>query len=957
MNPDRWNQIQTLFKEVVELDHNSRETRLNKIYETDPDLYNELSSLLAADAEPSGLLDGFSIGSLDISDLLSMDGMRVGPFEIEQQIGSGGMGNVYLARRVSGGFEQNAALKLIKQGLSSEQILRRFENERSILARLQHPDIARLIDGGLTEDGMPWFGMEYVQGEPIDAYCTRLDLSVEERLRLFQRIASAVQYAHRNLVIHRDLKPANILVSVENGSPQIKLLDFGIARLLDDDSGNFMTQEGVRPMTRAYASPEQLTGEPVTTASDIYSLGVILYELLSGHLPFQPDNLTSNEYEQLILTGDPPKPSHVCTDRNRQKMIRGDLDMICLKALRTEPDRRYETVEQLSEDVRRHLVDLPVLARPESRAYLIRKFIGRHRSGATASGFIALSLLAGIAAFAWQYRIARQERDHARQEAATSGQVANFLQSLFEVADPAATNGDTLTARELLDRGAKQINKKLAGQPQVQARMYDVLGNVYLNLWRYSKADTMFSRALDIRRKVAKNDIPDIATSLYNIGLASIGIGKYDRADSVLSRALVLRRSEAGENDTLTAQALASLGLLKYKAGQYNLSLKYYQKAMAIYQSYPEEEQGKYVAQIKNDIGLIYYSKGNYELSATFIKQGLDYYMNHPDSSNREIISTDLGNLATTLIKMARYKEADSLFRESIRITRRLYGDKHPKTALKLNNYSTFLKNRERYVEAEKYQSEALDIFLKAYGPNHPYVAMCYNNMANLYDDQGDYKTALRYDQKSLELNKKIYGENGDLVANSYNNIGVVLLDLYRNKDAEEMFRAALRIDTITYGKSHPYVAMDYQAIGIALGAQGKVDEAERLIRYSISVFRKSEGDEGPETEIAKGELGRVLIMKGKYDEAMKLLRDALDHQEKTLPRNSWRLAEVKSLLGECLFKTGHVKEAEPLLTEGYRILLERKGKNYRYTRGAKERLVAYYRATGQLAKANEYRK
>ncbi|HKI47597.1 MAG TPA: serine/threonine-protein kinase [Balneolales bacterium] len=957
MNPDRWNQIQTLFKEVVELDHNSRETRLNQIFETDTDLYNELSSLLAADAEPSGLLDGFTIDSLDISELLSMDGIRIGPFEIDHQIGSGGMGNVYLGRRVSGGFKQKVALKLIKQGMSSGQILHRFENERSILARLQHPDIARLIDGGLTDDGMPWFAMEYVKGEPIDAFCSRLNLSVEERLRLFQRIAEAVQYAHRNLVVHRDLKPANILVSVENGSPQVRLLDFGIARLLDDDDANpFLTQEGIRPMTRAYASPEQLTGEPVTTASDIYSLGVVLYELLSGHLPFQPDNLTSKEFEQLILAGDPPRPSQACTDPQRRNLICGDLDMICMKALRLEPDRRYTTTEQFSEDIRRYLTDLPVFAQPESRGYLLKKFVNRHRTAVVATGLVMLSLVMGVIAFAWQYRVASAERDHARQEAATSREVAGFLQSLFEVADPAVTNGDTLTARELLDRGAKQINRKLAGQPQVQARMFDVLGNVYLNLWRYNKADTMFSRALDIRRKVEKDENSDLATSLYNIGRASIGIGAYPRADSVLSRALLLRRNEVGENDTLTGEVLVSLGLLKYKTGHYNLSQKYYQQALAIYQRSSETEQGKYVAQIKNDLGLVYYSKGEYDLSATFIKQGLDYYMNHPDS-NREIISTDLGNLATTLTKMARYSEADSLFRESIKITKRLYGDNHPNTALQLNNYSTFLKNRERYAEAEKYQKDAMDIFLKAYGPNHPYVAMCYNNMANLYDDQGDYKAALKYDKKSLVLNRKIYGENNDLVANSLNNIGAVLLDLYRNKDAEEMFRGALRIDTIAFGNIHPYVAMDYQSIGIALGAEGKVNEAERFLRYSISVYRKSEGNDNPETEIAKGELGRVLIKKGQYDEAMKLLRDVLAHQEKSMPKDSWRMADGKSLLGECLFRTGHAKEAEPLLTEGYRILLEKKGKNYRLTRGARERLVAYYRAIGQLAKADEYRK
>lgn len=973
MNAERWNQVQTLFKEIVELDHDSRTTRLEKVLETDPDLYREIESLLAADADRTSILDGFALDSIDISSLFFTEGTRIGSFQIVKQIGSGGMGNVYLAKRFEGGFEQTVALKLIKYGMDSEQILRRFESERQILARLQHPNISRLLDGGITEDGRPWFAMEYVQGEPIDKYCKRKNLNIEQKLNLFLTVLSAVQYAHRNLIVHRDLKPYNIFVHHEGDSIEVKLLDFGIARLLTEDGEHSsLTQEGIRPMTRSYASPEQLKEETVTTASDIYSLGVILYELLSGRRPFEQGELTSREFEDLICTTEPQRPSHTMGNTNkndagradngqirrRKKQLNGDLDMICLKALRLEPERRYETADQFAEDIKRHLTERPILARSESKRYLAQKFVKRHTIGVVATLLVLLSLIAGIVAFAWQYRIAAVERDRAQREADTATEIAGFLQGLFEVADPAISRGDTLTARQLLERGAKQIEQELAEQPKVLARMLDVLGNVYLSLWMPDEAQSMFEKALDVRQGSLHMDVmnPEIATSLHNIGRASIAKGAFARADSVLTQSLAIRQSVLEKKHPDIANGLAALAHLQNQQGKYDSAEANYFEALSILELSPDvKDVGLQIAGIKNNLGNLFEEVGEFERSETYLRQAFEYNRSHYQSDH-PAVESNMNNLARVLVRLAKYEEAKELFLASLQMSKRLHGERHPKTALSMNNYSAFLKEREEYVEAEEYQLQALDIFLEKLGEDHPYIPMCYNNLANLRNDRGDYETAAEYHKKALERFRDIYGNDHDAVANSLSNMGSVRLDQERYAEAETLFREALRIDSKAFGEAHPYVAMDYQAVGITLFEQGQYPEAEEYLRQSVALNVAVLGETHPNTAIARGEFGRILLKTGRRAEAEKVLREVLALHKKDQPETSWRTAEIRSLLGECLIRSGRLEEAKSHLKDGYEVLLKSQGQNHRFTRRARERVVMLYEALGDPDAADRYR-
>jgi serine/threonine-protein kinase len=515
MDANRWKRVQELFEAALELDAGGRADFLRGECGDDRELCDEVLSLIDADSGEHSLLDGHAVDALEPEPAVeegaaSLEGALVGPYRVIERIGAGGMGAVYLAERADGHFERKVALKVIKRGMDTEEILARFRSERQILAQLRHLNIAHLLDGGVTDDGRPYFTMEYVDGVPIDRYCDEHRLTVEERLALFETVCEAVQYAQHNLVVHRDLKPSNILVTNDG---QVKLLDFGIAKVVGEESEHErtgdagLTRTGVRMMTPGYASPEQVRGEAVTTATDVYSLGVVLFELLAGHRPYNVMAETPRELERAIVETPPQRLSTaVAATRERvdaasrsvvtttpedvaearraipaqlRKRLSGDLDNICLMALRKEPDRRYASAGLLLLDLQRHRQGIPVTARRDTFVYRAQKFAQRNRGAVVAAALIVV-VVAALTTF-YTMRLAR-ERDRARLEAAKAAEVSEFLQSLFEVADPGQSKGEDITARELLDRGAERIETELAGQPEVQAEMMHVVGTVYHTL-------------------------------------------------------------------------------------------------------------------------------------------------------------------------------------------------------------------------------------------------------------------------------------------------------------------------------------------------------------------------------------------------------------------------------------------------------------------------------------------
>jgi eukaryotic-like serine/threonine-protein kinase len=580
MTPERYRQVQRALEQALECAESERAAYLDAACGADAALRREVESLLAADAHAASFIESPAVARRAVPEgAESIAGLRLGAYRVVGELGRGGMGAVYLAVRADDLFEKRVAVKLVKRGMDTDEIVRRFEHERQILAALEHPNVARLIDAGATADGRPYFVMEYVEGVPIDEYCERRELGVRERLELFRKVSAAVEYAHRHFIVHRDLKPSNILIGAD-GEP--KLLDFGIAKLVQEGAAEgTLTAAGLRPMTPEYASPEQARGLTVTAASDVYSLGVVLYELLTRQRPYELKSRTPDEMLGVICREEPEKPSLAVARGGRSEKLRrqlsGDLDNIVLTALRKEPERRYRSVEQLSEDIRRHLDGLPVTARHDTFGYRSGKFVRRHKVGVAAASVIAVTLLGGIVATAWQARVARAERDKAAQ-------VSNFLTGIFQVNDPGVERANSVTARELLDRGAERIERELNEQPETQAAMLHTIGTVYHNIGLYERAAALHQRALDVRRQALGEEHAETADSHLALGSALMIYNLHDsEAEPHCREALRIYRARFGPESLQTAAALYQLAdITRFAKRDLKAAEPLYREALAI---------------------------------------------------------------------------------------------------------------------------------------------------------------------------------------------------------------------------------------------------------------------------------------------------------------------------------------------------------------------------------------
>ncbi|MCC5942341.1 MAG: serine/threonine protein kinase [Balneolaceae bacterium] len=858
MNAEQWNRVQTLFKEIVDLDPDTRQERMESVKTEDPFLYDELLSLLQADAVKTSLIDGYALEKFSLTDIIPQEGIRIGPYEITRLIGSGGMGNVFLAKRVEGGFDQQVALKLIKLGMDSDEFHKRFERERSILARLKHQNITNLTDGGITSQGRPWFAMDYVEGIPISVYCREKKPDLNERLRLFLMIVSAVQYAHKNLVVHSDLKPDNILVTDSDGPPQIKLLDFGVARLVDPAHSK---EESIRALTTLYASPEQLEGKPVTTSSDIYSMGVILYELLSGVLPYQLNGRTIPEFSKMIRSTVPAPPGDAANSeeyRGFRKRVSGDLDNICLKALSADPDQRYETAEQLADDIQSYLNHRPVTASPGTRAYRAGKFIKRHRVGVFAAATILVILISGITAFAWQYQVAATERDRAQKEADTSRQVASFLQGLFEVTDPQVSRGDTLTAFTMLERGAEQIETELTGNPELLAEMLDILGTAYYNLWDFRKSEEMFSRSESYKRQIYPEDHLSFSVNYHYMGNIHIQNGNLEAADSSLSAAIRIRRANLRQDHPDIASTLQLLGFLNQNQGNFQKAEELYSEALAIYeeQSSDNPDNAMEAASLKSSLGLIFLTNARHEEAAELFQDAVSYIQTNLGGDHPRIINY-LANLGTAHSRMGNTEQAERYLIQSVETAREIMGNHHPLTANTLIRYSNFLSDQDEYQQVEQLSREALQIYTDFFDDDHPFIPTIINNLANSLDNQGKYTEAKELHRVSLARRMELYGSESHQVAMSYVNIAATLRNKEKYDLALEYFHRALQIEIDVYGENHPEPVYTTLSIAYVHKLTGENGKAEEYYLKGYQIIRDLFGDDNHETRDALGRVTR----------------------------------------------------------------------------------------------------
>ena len=708
------------------------------------------------------------------------EGELVGRYRVLREIGRGGMSVVYLAARADDAFDQRVALKVLDRAPRDREARARFGQERQILASLDHPNIARLLDGGMDDRGRPYIIMELVEGEPIDRYCDGRGLSVDARLALVEGVARAVAYAHRRLVVHRDLKPSNLLVTATG---EVKLLDFGIAKLLGPEAAGVFaappTRTALRVLTPEYAAPEQVRGEPVTTASDVYQLGLILFELLTGRRAhgLAGDSLT--EIERVICTGEPPRPSRSVTGAALRRRLAGDLDSIVLTALRKEPDRRYASPADLAADLERHRAGLPVAARGDGLAYRAGKLIRRHRLAVAAAAAIALSLVGGLGAALWQARAARLEAQKATA-------VRDFLVRIFEVANPDESQGRAVTARELLDRGAARI-ETLQDEPEVRAELLSVAGASYQSLGLYDAARPLLERSLRLQRRLHGERSLGAAGVESSLAALAYKQGDTRRSESLLRAALATHRALLPADDFRVADNLFGLGdcLLDYDRDEEAAALL--REALAILRK----------RQARRPAG---------EVSAT------------EDSKAGEILN-DLGMLRHRARDL---DGAERLYRESLAIERRVHGPVHSTVAVPLHNLGALLTTRGRLAEAEAAFRQVIALETRLYGGDHPDMADSWGYLGHVLRDRGDLAGAEAAYRRSLAINRAKRGASHFGTFSALHNLGRLLVRADRAAEAEPLLREALAGRRALYGPGYRKTKETEQALAECLAALGR---------------------------------------------------------------------------------------------------------------------------------------
>jgi serine/threonine protein kinase/Tfp pilus assembly protein PilF len=796
--------------------------------------------------------------------ITNVAGEMIGPYKTIRSLGQGGMGEVFLAERVDRQFQQQVAIKLVRAGLLSKHIQGRLRQERQILATLEHPNIARLYDGGATQDGTPYIVMEYVDGKPVDVYCDEHALTIPERLRLFQTICSAVHRAHQNLIVHRDLKPSNILVTAE-GTP--KLLDFGIAKILDDRQMMHtmaVTQADVRMLTPYHASPEQVRGEPITTSSDIYVLGVLLYELLTGFKPYSPKSNRLAEMERAICDEDPPLASHAIsaalhiedsgveeiaakrssTIGRLRRSLAGDVDTIIAMAMRKEPSRRYSSVEQLVSDIEYHLNAMPIVARADAWSYRAAKFVRRHALVvAMSSALIALLVAFTINTYLQSERIA-QERDiadtqriRAESERERAEAVSNFLIDSFRLADPSQSRGDSITAREILDRGATRISSELRNQPALQATLLDTIGRVYLGLGQYGRAQPLVEQSLSIRRAVFGSDSLEVARSLYNLNRVYEKKGDLDKSESLALQSLEINRKLTGDSSLESAESMCRLGVIRLEKGELANAKQMFESCLSIRTQILGPDSEQLTAPLDNLAGIEQYRK-HYAEAESMLRRAIDIDRASRGTDHPQYIR-HLHNLAMMLHEKRDLAAAAAPYRESIDLFKKVLGPEHPETIDAMSNFGVFLIDEGRLREADTILHEVIRINTKLRGPTHAYVGSDLINLARLAMEQHELEAAETRCNEALAIFKAALPRGHRYTAIALTLLGSIRLERGNAKDAESALRESLDAWQVEYGKDSAGYAVARATLGRALALQGRLAEAEPALTESYpSIFR-----------------------------------------------------------------------------------------------------------------------
>jgi serine/threonine-protein kinase len=853
MDADRWQRLEVLFVAALDREEAGRIAFLRTETTDDPSLFAEVSAMLEANGESralaveSQLIRDTPIGFPPAGRIDRRVPETVGPYRLIEQIGHGGMGVVYRAERADGQYTQTVAVKLVRTDFASPDLVQRSHSERQILARLEHASIARLLDGAVAEDGSPYLVMEYVSGRPITEHCDASCLTIDERLRLFQIVCRAVHFAHQNLVVHRDLKPSNILVTPDG---QVKLLDFGIAKVIAAGGDDDVASRTLLPlMTPDYASPEQVRGEAITTATDVYALGLLLYELLCGERAQRAGGASPVAIERTVCDEEPPPPSQAiaagpsetAAQRARargairieqlRRMLRGDLDTIVETALRKEPARRYASAEQLAGDIERYLTGLPVLARSDTFRYRATKFLRRNRTGVVAAVAIVLSLLGGLSMAVLGMVRARDAERLAVAEATAATSVSEFLVDLFRANDPAEARGEALTARQLLDRGASRIRERLDEQPEVQARLLGTMARAYESLGLFDWAVELREQELEIHRGRTGAESVEVGITLGELADLYGRRGEYERAREAATQAVAILDRAPEASGTELKDALNQLGVANGQLG--------------------DRVQARAALERSLSIGERIVGPDHLSLTGTLNNLAIVHWLDGDPAGARP------------------------LYARALAILERERGAEHPSVAHTLNNLGLVQSQAGELDEAVATHRRALAIREKVLAPDHPDIAETLNNLGVVMLGRRDYRAAKPLFERALAIRERALGAEHSHVASTLNNLGTALLELGEHSEARPYLERALASLQRSVGPNH--MMTSYPLFGLARieRARGNHDAAERGVRRVIEIREAAVGPDHPDLAVVLHELAMISRERGRAAEADSLQQRA----------------------------------------------------------------------------------
>ncbi len=999
MTAETWQRVEAVFEQVVERPPEERAEALERACGDDSEVRRNVEILLRCDEKGGSFLENMIGEGVELLETMGPTGRRIGPYRLLRRIGHGGMGEVYLASRDDEEYTKTVAIKLVRPGYESDQVHERFRRERQILANLEHPHIARMLDGGTTQEGKPYFVMESIEGESIDRYCDRQRLDLRGRLKLFCTVCDAVQFAHQSLIVHRDLKPSNILITADG---VVKLLDFGIAKLLapDDDALDAeLTLTVERPLTLSYASPEQIRSERITAASDVYALGCLLYELLSGRRPFDLGGKTRRQAEQIILEEAPVPPSialarwqreepataEAAADSRRarpetlRRRLTGELDTLVLAALRKDRLRRTGSAAELADDVHRYLRGLPIRAHRNSMGYRARKFARRNRLPLAVAALFLLVIAGAFFNNLQQTWRVERERDKAVA-------VTEYLVGLFNTYEETRGSSQAVTARDLVDKGAEAIEQGLDSQPQVRATLNHTIGRLYFQLGFYDRARELVERALEIRRRDLGDLSSEVAQSLNLLGGIEHAVGDHEAAERLHLEALLIYRQLFGDHDAGIAEATNDLALALRYQDRPEEAEERLRVALRLYESLYDGDH-RSVARCLSNLSLVLADRGEHESATAQARRALEMARRLYKEPHLEVAKL-MNNLASQLNGLGDFEEARPLFEQALAMHRQLLEPGHPDLVRSLNNLAALADKTGDFSRAEVLLREVVETMRGDLERGDPEALLFLTNLAGTLQRQEKYLEAEELFRQALRIRREVSAEDRD-VADSLNRLASLLVTVNDYEEAEPLYEQALDLRRRIYGNEHPKVAttlyglarlhfsradfgaalvVQEECLAIYLGfygddhpnvarsrallaeihaASGDLVTALDLYRQAEKVQRRVLGSRHPHLASSLTGQGDVLTRLGRLNEAEATIMEALDI-ERGSDLGSWQLARTHSVLGGCRTAQGRYNEAEALLLEGHKQLEARRGSRHYATRAARARLAVLYKAWGR---------